>query len=301
MFDAFARLDADVNRLLARGLLRVMRIASRLYEQLLTDHALLDFAAMLERAVSLLTRQDEFARSRLKLQARYHHVLVDEFQDTSRLQWRLIELLVDAWGEGEGAADAPTSIFVVGDRKQSIYRFRHAEVTLLDEAAARIAALRPGRSAGRAITTSFRAVPELLAFVNALGTAIEGDAELPDRFSYRETDRFPVAAVSAGARRDGQPVIGMLAASTMDASAAAVASEIQRLIGVVTVRDRDGASRPARADDIAILFRARAGHQYFEEALAARKIRSYVYKGLGFFDAPEVQDLQALLRLIARP
>ncbi len=123
---------------------------------------------MLEQVRPLLERQEEFARSRLKLQARYHHVLVDEFQDTSRLQWRLVELLVDAWGEGEGAADAPTSIFVVGDRKQSIYRFRHAEVTLLDEAARKIGALRPGRPVRQVITTSFRAVPELLAFVNAL-------------------------------------------------------------------------------------------------------------------------------------
>ena len=67
------------------------------------------------------------------------------------------------------------------------------------------------------------------------------------------------------------------------------------------VRDRHGPPRPARPDDIAILFRARAGHQYFEAALEARGIRTYVYKGLGFFDAPEVQDLQALMRYLAQP
>ena len=102
------------------------------------------------KSVALLAQQEEFARSRLKLQARYHHVLVDEFQDTSRLQWRLVELLVDAWGEGEGISDAPTSIFIVGDRKQSIYRFRHAEVTLLDDAAQEDlgAAARPHRAPG---------------------------------------------------------------------------------------------------------------------------------------------------------
>jgi ATP-dependent helicase/nuclease subunit A len=299
--EALARLDADVNRLLARGLLRVVGIASDVYERLLVDHALLDFAAMLERAVALVGRQEEFARSRLKLQARYHHLLVDEFQDTSRLQWRLIELLVQAWGEGEGAADAPTSIFVVGDRKQSIYRFRHAEVTLLDEAAVRIAALRPGSAPRRAITTSFRAVPELLAFVNALGAAMEGDPALPDRFRYTDADRFPAPDVSPGARRDGEPVLGLIAAESMEAAAATVATEISRLIGQVPVRDRDGPARPARPDDIAILFRARAGHQYFEDALAARGVRTYVYKGLGFFDAPEVQDLQALLRYLAAP
>ncbi len=301
VLEALNTLDVHVTGLLARGLQRVVAIAVDKYEHLLAEHSLLDFAGMLDRAVALLEHQEEFARSRLKLQARYHHVLVDEFQDTSRLQWRLIELLIDAWGEGEGASDAPTSIFVVGDRKQSIYRFRHAEVTLLDAAARKIGGLRPGRVVRQAISASFRAVPELLAFVNALASQIQGDADLDERFGYEEKDRFPVATIADGAVRDGQPVLGLVAEPSVDACAHAVAGEIERLLASATVRDRNGPPRPARPDDIAILFRARAGHQYFESALALRGIRSYVYKGLGFFDAPEVQDLQALLRFLAQP
>jgi ATP-dependent helicase/nuclease subunit A len=299
--DAIRRLDADVNVLLARGLLRVLAIASERYAALLADAGLMDFAGMLDRSVRLLERQEEFARSRLKLQARYHHVLVDEFQDTSRLQWRLVELLIAAWGEGESVADAPTSIFVVGDRKQSIYRFRHAEVTLLQEAARRIAALRPGRAVRASIRHSFRAVPELLSFVNALSAAIEGDPDLEERFTYLETDTFPVPDVAPGARRDGAPVLGIAASGSMAESAAAVADEVDRLLREATVRDRTSGTRAARPDDIAILFRARAGHQYFEDALEARSIKTYVYKGLGFFDAPEVQDVQAVLRYLADP
>jgi ATP-dependent exoDNAse (exonuclease V) beta subunit len=298
---ALAALESDINAVLARGLLRLLRIAVDKYEALLEDHALLDFAGMLDRSVRLLEQQEEFARSRLKLQSRYHHVLVDEFQDTSRLQWRLIELLIDAWGEGEGASDMPTSIFVVGDRKQSIYRFRHAEVTLLDEAARKIAALRPGRTVRQAIRTSFRAVPELLAFVNALAASIESQRDLAERFAYTDQDRFPVPGVAPGALRDGSPVLGLVAESSMADCAAAVASEAERLIGRALVRTREGPSRPVRPDDIAILFRARPGHQYFEAALEARGIRTYVYKGLGFFDAPEVQDVQALVRYLAQP
>src|SRR5690606_2046561 len=101
--------------------------------------------------------------------------------------------------------------------------------------------------------------------------------------------------------RDGRPVVGLVAQSSLEASAAAVADEIVTLLETATVRDRDTGSRPARADDIAILFRARTGHRYFEDALEQRGVRTYVYKGLGFFDAPEVQDLQALLRFFARP
>ena len=295
--DAF---DADLNQLLARGLLRVLAIAVDTYRRLLDEHALLDFGEMLDRAVALLARQEEFARSRLKLQSRYHHLLVDEFQDTSRQQWRLVECLIRAWAEGEGAADASTSIFIVGDRKQSIYRFRHAEVTLLDEAAEYIAALRD-RPVRRAITTSFRAVPELLAFVNALASSVKSGEDVAERWRYDDADRFPAPDVAPGARRDGNPVLGIVAATSIDRAAAAVADEVVRLLSGVLVRDRASGPRPARPEDIAILFRARAGHQYFEDALASRGVRSYVYKGLGFFDAPEVQDLQALLRFLAAP
>jgi len=302
LFDeALVQLEASINAVLARGLLRLLQIAASKYEALLDEHALLDFAGMLDRSVRLLSQQEEFARSRLKLQARHHHVLVDEFQDTSRLQWRLVELLVDAWGEGEGVSDTPTSIFVVGDRKQSIYRFRHAEVTLLDEAARKIAALRPGRQVRQVISTSYRAVPELLTFVNALSKSIESDLQIPERFTYTDTDQFPAPGVSAGALRDGEPVLGVIAEPSMALCASAVAAEAARLIGTALVRTRDGQPRPARPDDIAILFRARHGHQYFEAALEERGIRTYVYKGLGFFDAPEVQDLQALTRFLAEP
>jgi ATP-dependent exoDNAse (exonuclease V) beta subunit len=293
-------LVTDVRGLLARGLQKILAIAADKYERLLDEHAVLDFAGMLAKAVALLGQQEEFARSRLKLQSRYHHVLVDEFQDTNRLQWQLVEKLIDAWGEGEGAQDAPTSVFVVGDRKQSIYRFRHAEVTLLDEVARKVAALRPGRTVRQAITHSFRAVPELLAFVNALSAEVLGTDELDERFTYGETDRFPVTAPGQGARRDGSPVLGLIAEPSMDGCAQAVAAEVARLLNGTMVRDPHG-TRPARPDDIAILFRARTGHQFFEAALEARGIRTYVYKGLGFFDAPEVQDLQALLRYLAQP
>ncbi len=296
--DALAR---DVDGILAVGLQAMLAIVVREYERLLDEHSVLDFAAMLDHAVRLLARQEEFARSRLKLQSRYHHLLVDEFQDTSRQQWRLVDLLLAAWGEGEGIVDGPTSIFIVGDRKQSIYRFRHAEVALLDEAARRVAALRPGRQIRRAISTNFRSVAELLAFVNALCDGMRGDPGPGEGFEYLAHDRFPVTGADDAGRRDGQPVVGLAVAAAPQAVAAAVADEVVRVLDGATVRDRQGPPRPARPEDIGILFRTRAGHQVYEEALAARGIRTYVYKGLGFFDAPEVQDVQAVLRYLARP
>jgi ATP-dependent helicase/nuclease subunit A len=297
--DLLDRLETDIDGVLARGFQRLLAIAVDRYERLLDEHGLLDFAGMLFYAVQLLARQEEFARSRLKLQARYKHLLIDEFQDTSRLQWRLIELLIDSWGEGEGVADEPTSIFVVGDRKQSIYRFRHAEVTLLDEAARKIAALRPHRRPRRAMTQSFRAGPELLAFFNALGSALQQESDLDERFTYDERDRFPVS--DRDRETPAEPVIGIVAQPTIEGCAAAVAREASRLVGQAVIRPAHGTPRTARPDDIAILFRARAGHQVFEQALEAAGLRTYVYKGLGFFDTPEVLDLHALLRFLAEP
>ena len=125
--DTIAAFDRDLNLVLVRGVRRMFAIAVSEYRRALESRTLLDFSDVLERALELLRQMDEFAQSRYKLESRYHHVLVDEFQDTSRAQWDLVSLLIQSWGEGFGLVhDAPVqpSIFLVGDRKQSIYRFR---------------------------------------------------------------------------------------------------------------------------------------------------------------------------------
>jgi ATP-dependent helicase/nuclease subunit A len=297
----------DLNAVMSRGVWRIFAVAMQRYQHTLEAHALLDFSGVLERSIKLLRDMDEFAESRLRLEARHRHVLVDEFQDTSRAQWELVRQLVKSWGEGFGAAsDAiPPSIFIVGDRKQSIYGFRDADVAMVDEAADFIEALRPDGLPPQAITVSFRSAPEILAFVNDVFAAIvDGDTPQAsprrDAFRYGDTDRFPVDAGATGTTYEG--AVDCIVGETVQAAAEGVADEVVRLLSGTSVRDRTtGVRREARAADVAILFRSRDSHREFEASLDRRGVPTYVYKGLGFFDADEVQDAVALLRYLADP
>jgi ATP-dependent helicase/nuclease subunit A len=303
--EAMARVLAayrrDLNVLVSRGVARMFAVAETEYRRTLDAHAVLDFSDVLLRALGLLRQMEEFSRSRYRLESRYHHVLVDEFQDTSRAQWELIALLAQSWGEGAGlAATGPLlpSIFIVGDRKQSIYGFRDADGSLLAEASRHIDVLRPDGDVRRSISRSFRSVPSLLSFVNDVCHDIEKSGDRPDAFRYAEEDRFPVDSAAA----DDSP-LGIITGETPEGCAEITADEIARLVNeAVTIRDRDtGVRRAVRPGDIAVLFRTRDSHREFEAALERRGLPSYVYKGLGFFDADEIKDALALLWYLSDP
>jgi len=309
----------DLNVVMSRGVWRIFAVALATYQQTLESHALLDFSGVLERALNLLKQMDEFARSRYHLEARYHHVLVDEFQDTSRAQWELVAQLIRSWGEGLGASagQLSPSIFIVGDRKQSIYGFRDAEVAVLEDAAGFIEALRPDGRPRQAISVSFRAVPALLTFVNDVFGEMDKAPGRRDAFRYDEQDRFPdigrlphqpdlpadEVRLKPNTTHDNDDLpLGLVAGDTVRAAADGVGDEILRLLSSATMRDRQtGTRRPAKPADIGILFRSRESHREFESALGRRGVPTYVYKGLGFFDAPEIQDAVALLRFLADP
>ncbi len=306
--DALARLDRDTGTLLVRGLARLHGLAVGIYRRSLTDRDVVDFAEALTRTEALLANRDEFSQSRYRLEARYHHVLVDEFQDTSRQQWKLVSHLVESWREGQGIGDAaplPPSIFIVGDHKQSIYRFRDADVTILREAGTFVAGLRPRGNPRRTISRSFRARPELLAFANDLSAGMARASTRADAFRYEAGDHFPLdsAAVAAPGESACDPALGLAVAESDAAASQAVADEIARLLTTgATIRDRDtGLARPVRPGDVAVIFRARESHRVVESALEAHGIPTYVFKGLGFYTADEVQDIAALVHFLARP
>ena len=238
----------DLNVVMSRGVWRIFAVALTTYQQTLEAHALLDFSGVLERALDLLKQMDEFARSRYRLEARYHHVLVDEFQDTSRAQWELVAQLVRSWGEGLGAsADALSpSIFIVGDRKQSIYGFRDAEVAVLEDAAGFIEALRPDGHPRQAITVSFRAVPALLDFVNDVFDDVDKAPERRDAFRYDESDRFPVSTAAHLDGPDDAAVWRHCRRARRSRAAAEAVADGDRPVAVVRDGARSADRRPAR-------------------------------------------------------
>ena len=108
------------------------------YEEQKSRRGVLDFLDLLLRARDLL-RDD--AAVRQALQRRFTHIFVDEFQDTDPLQAEILLLLAadDPWANDEAAArPVPGKLFVVGDPKQSIYRFRRADVALYERIKQRV-------------------------------------------------------------------------------------------------------------------------------------------------------------------
>ncbi|MFO0388974.1 MAG: double-strand break repair helicase AddA [Alphaproteobacteria bacterium] len=101
------------------------------YESLKQSHALMDYDDLILTANNLLNRSGVAAWVLYKLDGGIDHILVDEAQDTSPLQWNIIKALTEDFFAGQGKREVPRSLFVVGDEKQSIYRFQGANVEAL--------------------------------------------------------------------------------------------------------------------------------------------------------------------------
>ena len=107
------------------------------YQALKAERRVFDFSDLEWQAWRLLNNEEHAAYLQSRLDARYSHILLDEFQDTNPLQWSIVRAWLSAYGEEAGQP----SVFIVGDPKQSIYRFRRAEPRVFTAATAMLAAL----------------------------------------------------------------------------------------------------------------------------------------------------------------
>lgn len=265
--------------------------------------ALLDFDDLLHGARDLLRRHDAVREA---LGRRYRCVLVDEFQDTDPVQteilWRLCGMPPGAEPDAPWTAWTirPGALFLVGDPKQAIYRFRGADVAAYVQARD---ILRMQRAeAVVSVSTNFRSVARILEFVNA---RFEGPLSAHGQPGFAALSPFHggdmdgpcVAAVDVQVKVDGErkPSAGEL----RDAEAEAVADACLHLIRNRYVLGEDGETRLCRPGDIALLAPGGTELWRYEQALDDRGIPVSTQAGKGLFRRQEIQDLIAVTRVLA--
>ena len=252
----------------------------------------LEFHDLLVLARDLLAeRRDVLERAR----ASYDHLLIDEFQDTDPLQVDLALLL-----GREGAEAVPGRLFFVGDPKQSIYRFRHADIGMYSKVRGDF------RSDVVPLAKNFRSVAPIIRWINRvfghLLTSDEGQAPWAELVAVREGrgDSGP-PIVTFGGPTEERASIGAL----REREAADIVEIITRAIDDPwLVADRRGGEehwRPARLDDIAILLPTRTALPAIERALDAAHIPSRIESRSLVWSTQEARDLLAILRAIDDP
>jgi ATP-dependent helicase/nuclease subunit A len=305
----FARdADAELAALVQPALLQTVDR----YEELKTRAAALDFVDLLLRARDLVRDRAEV---RANLQTRLSHVFVDEFQDTDPLQAEIVLLLAasdpatDRW---QDVRPAPGKLFIVGDPKQSIYRFRRADVGTYQAVKELLVA---GGAACVYLTTSFRAVPSIQNLVNAAFAPAMTDDRAALQAGY-----VPLAP-----HRDdpaGQPGLVALPVpkpygrygltkSAVDASLPhAVGAFVAWLLNdsgwKVTERERPGEALPVSARHVCLLFRRFTSWgtdvtRPYVEALEARGIPHLLVGGRSFHLREEVESLRTALAAVEWP
>ncbi|MBL8604123.1 MAG: UvrD-helicase domain-containing protein [Myxococcales bacterium] len=307
--EALAALERDaiaaVSAHLARAGRNVLARAQRHYREAKRRRSALDFADLLRHLRDALRDRPQFRRL---LKARYDAVLVDEFQDTNRVQRDILYLLRErrdhertvAPGQSLGPWELePAGLLVVGDAKQSIYAFRGAEVDVF------LSTERELSSAGGDaidLTESHRAVGGVLAVVNAVSARLLAGAQVHARGLYDPARD----ALVARARGDETVRVELLTVppGTADLQRGAEAEAIAARIAALAAGEimaQHGTWRAPRMDEIAILVPSWQHLDPIKRALQARRIPYALRGGPGFWDRREVDDLVTLLRFVADP
>ena len=287
-----------------------------LYERAKAARGWLDFDDLIARARGLLTDPGVAAWVLYRLDGGIDHILVDEAQDTSPDQWKVIELLAAEYTAGEGAgAERERTLFVVGDKKQSIYSFQGADVAAFDE---KHALFRDKfKAAGKQfqdmeLQYSFRSAAAVLQVVD--GTFADGfhqalgvnhghlafKTDLPGR-----VDLWPlIEPVRSEEDKNWDDPVDLVSETHHTAQLAdKIAAEIARLIASgAQIPDETGAPRPVHAGDFLILVQRRSS--LFSEIIRACKAQRLPIAGadrLKLAAELAVKDLAALLSFLATP
>ena len=232
------------------------------YDEQCQREGVVDFAELLLRCYELLAR-NEILREHYS--QRFRYILVDEFQDTNRLQYRWLKLLS---GHPRPPQAGGSLVFAVGDDDQSIYTFRGANV---------------GNMADFERDFKVRNVVRLEQNYRSHGNILDAANALISNNRNRLGKNL---WTSAG---KGEPLRVFEGESDND--------EARWLVGEVEALARDG----TRLSQVGVLYRSNAQSRVVEHALFSRGIPYRVYGGLRFFERAEIKDALAYLRLVAAP
>jgi ATP-dependent exoDNAse (exonuclease V) beta subunit len=302
------RADADLAAALQAELLACVDG----YEALKQREGALDFLDLLLKARDLV-RDD--AGVRAHFQARFKRIFVDEFQDTDPLQAELLLLLAarDAREARWRHVDpVPGKLFIVGDPKQSIYRFRRADVGVYQEVCDGLVA---GGAQRIELRTSFRGVPNIQRAVNAaFAAAMDGDAGAMqaryialDAHRQDEPGQPSVVALPVPEPYGQRYVSAMKIEQSLPDAVGAYVDWLVRQSGwTVTERRAPGERVPIAARHVCILFRRFVSFgedvtRPYVEALEARGVRHLLVGGKAFHDREEIETLRAALMAIEWP
>jgi len=272
--------DAQWERVAA--LCPVLRAAAAELVVLFAERGQLDHAAVAAAAREALGSAAAPSELALALDYRIRHLLVDEYQDTSPAQERLLELLVAGWQAGDGR-----SLFCVGDPMQSIYGFREADVTLFLEAWRRGIGGVP--LAAARLRSNFRAAAPLVEWVNATFARLLPQADDFERGAVSYSPALPVRPDEAGA--------GVRIHALPGGAAEAIAGRVVKVIAAV----RAAAGGAGRQPSIAILVRNRASLPAVLGALRTSGIEFCGVELEALTERLAIRDLLALLRALLHP
>ena len=309
--------DQELALLAAQRNLALHRFAQAflpLYHQRKSERAALDFDDLITRAGALLTDPSVAQWVLFRLDGGVDHILVDEAQDTSPAQWKVIELLAQEFTAGKGARDIERTIFVVGDKKQSIYSFQGADVGAFERMKLHFATrLSESNQALQdlALEHSFRSAPAILRLVdncfdingrNALGGSFRHLAHKVNMPGLIEL--WPAIDKSAAPEQGAWDDPVDLVQDTHHSARLGllVAERIDQIIKAGTVISVKGTLRPVHEGDFLILVRSRS--QIFIQIIRACKSLGLAVAGadrLNLSAELAVKDVAALLAFLATP
>jgi len=245
----------------------------------------------LESQALLLLQQHQAVRA--YWQSTIAAILVDEFQDTNQRQRDLVDLINGGRGR----------LFLVGDAKQSIYRFRGADVTVFRRERERIAV-----TGGTCLSlqTSYRAHQELVQGLNDLLRPVLGTESHPERpwvepFAPLQCHRQEAAPGFRAPHIELHLTVGTKTAGALDRAARALAGRLAELVSSGCRVLDGGSTRPLDYGGMAVLCRASNSFAPYEDAFEQVGIPFVTVAGRGFYGRPEVRDLLNALLALADP